>query len=84
MYTFWPVLAWRQPLPNPSKELLTRAAMWQSSGGAYNDDAAMAAKNSELSAKARELIGSNAALRQAASRLSDLVEQYQDRYFSPD
>lgn len=66
------------------RELLTRAAMWQSSGGAYNGDAAMAAKNSELSTKARELIETNAALRQAASRLSDLVEQYQDRYTRPD
>ncbi len=44
----------------------------------------MAAKISELSTKARELIETNVALRQAASRLSDPVEQYQDRYTSPD
>lgn len=66
------------------QEQLTKAAMYSYYGMPYNADAALTAKNTELSTKARELLETNAELRQAASRLSDLVETYKERYTTPD
>lgn len=62
------------------QEELTTAAMYSYYGIPYDATAALANKNSQLREQARELIETNAELRQAATRLSDLVSEYKDRY----
>lgn len=65
------------------KDALTKAAMYSSRGMPYNANALLTQKNREMSRRARELIETNTALREAASRLSGLVEEYQSSIGNP-